>query len=252
MTKAEKSRATVVTTRPSGQGINVCRALRRRGFVAWNLPAVRLSATTDEAAVREALIAAASGDALIFTSPAAVHHAIALWPTGLAASAHRFAVGESTARALQRAGLGPVLVPVQATSEGLLAMEQLAQVRGRKIAIVGAPGGRPLLGDCLTRRGADLSRVNVYQRLPARWDARHWRALESVRQPVVTTLTSAQSMARLSSRLPEMHWQRLRAGTAVASSPRLAQLARKLGFSRVERARSATDVDLIAAIAALF
>lgn len=242
----------MVTTRPSGHGINLCRALRRRGMIAWNLPAVRLSATEDEAAARKGLAAAAGGDALVFTSPAAVRHAVTLWPPGLAASASRFAVGESTARALRRAGLGPVLVPAQASSEGLLAMEQLTHIRGGAIAIIGASGGRQLLGDCLARRGAVVSRVNVYQRLPARWDTRHWHALESVRQPVVMTATSAQSMVKLANRLPAADWQRLHSGIAMASSPRLAQMARKLGFSRVEQARSATDADLVAAIATLF
>ncbi len=206
----------MVTTRPSGQAVNLCRALRRRGINAWNLPTVRLAATSDEAAARDGLVAALGGDALIFTSPAAVRHALALWPPGLGARATRFAVGESTARVLRDAGLDPVHVPDEANSEGLLAMEGLMYVRDQQVAIVGAPEGRELLGDRLARRGAVVSRVNVYQRLPARWDTRHLRALESVRAPVLTTVTSAQTMAKLAERLPAgQQPQAGRAGTPI-------------------------------------
>lgn len=252
MVKTTKSKVTVITTRPSGQGVNLCRALRRRGMNAWNLPTVRLAATDDEGAARDGLASALRGDVLIFTSPAAVHHALALWPLELAARASCFAVGESTARVLRDANLGPVFVPGEASSEGLLAMEQLVHVRDQQVAIVGAPGGRQLLGDRLARRGADISRVNVYQRLPAQWNARHWRALESVQKPVLTTVTSAQTMTQLAERLSASNWRRLCAGIALASSPRLAGLARQLGFARVERALSATDAELIAAIDSLF
>lgn len=248
----DKSRATVVTTRPAGQAVNLCRALRRRGMLAWNLPLMRLRPVADECPACQGLASSLGGDAVIFTSPAAVRHALDLWPSDAGVRATRYAVGESTARALRRAGLGPILVPAEASSEGLLAMAPLADVDGRQIAIVGAAGGRPFLGDQLARRGAVISRVNVYRRVPAQWNRRHWRALESMREPLLVTVTSAQSMAELADRLPAADWQRLRAGTAVASSPRLAHLARDLGFAAVKQARSATDADLIAAIDTLF
>ncbi len=252
MAKPSRTRTTVVTTRPSGQGVNLCRALRRRGLTAWNLPVLRLAPVRDTQAARAGLVSALAGDRIIFTSPAAVRHALAVWPRGASMRAEPIAVGASTARALRNAGMGPVALPTHASSEGLLDMASLARVRGKRIAIVGAAGGRRLLGDSLAERGAQVSRVNVYQRLPARWDARHMHALDGLRGPVVVTVTSAQSMAELAERLPAAAWQCLRSGAAVASSPRLDELARELGFSRVHRADSATDADLLAAITTLF
>ncbi len=242
----------MVTTRPVGQGTNLCRALRRRGFVAWNLPAVRLVTARNPNAAHEDLAAALDGDMMIFTSPAAVRHALALWPDKASCQAELLAVGASTARALQRAGLGPVTVPREARSEGLLALDVLARIKNKRIAIVGAAGGRALLGECLIERGAKLQRVNVYRREPAHLDSRHWRAVENSRPPLVATLTSAQAMALLTTRLPPETWKRLCSATALASSPRLARLAQQLGFARIEQARSATDADLLAAIEALF
>ncbi len=252
MAKPSKARATVVTTRPSGQGVNLCRALRDRGLAAWNLPVLRLAPMPDTQAVRDGLARALAGDRIIFTSPSAVRHALAQWPPAAGVRAERIAVGASTARALRQAGMGPVAIPDHASSEGLLDMASLARVRGQRIAIVGAAGGRPLLGDSLAGRGALVSRVNVYRRLPARWDARHGHALDGLRGTVVLTVTSAQSMADLAERLPPAAWTRLRSGIAVASSPRLQDLAHELGFSGVHRAASATDADLLAAILALF
>lgn len=252
MTAVEQSRATVVTTRPAGQGVNLCRALRRRGITAWNLPAVRLAPASNPDTVRTALAKAVTGAALIFTSPAAVRHALALRPADAPCPGEILAVGASTARALRRAGLGPVTVPQQASSEGLLALEALSGIKGKRIAIVGAAGGRELLGDSLAERGARVQRVNVYRRLPARLDARHWQAIGESKPPLLVTLTSAQAIGMLAERLPADAWQRLCSGTALASSPRLARLASQLGFAQVRQARSATDAELLAAIDALF
>ena len=252
MTPPATIRATVVTTRPSGQGVNLCRALRRRRFKAWNLPAVRLLPTANPDAARDALARAVTGDAMIFTSPAAVRHALALWPSSDSLDADILAVGAATARTLRRAGLGPVTVPQQASTEGLLALDVLAGVSDKRIAIVGAPGGRALLGNSLAERGAQVQRVNVYRRGPARLDARHWRAIERSQPPLLVTLTSAQAVGMLAERLPVAAWRHLRSAIALASSPRLARLASQLGFAGVRQADSATDADLLAAIDAIF
>lgn len=252
MAKRMTSRLTVITTRPSGQGVNLCRALRRRGYRAWNLPAVRLSGARDEEAARQALATATRGDAMIFISPAAVRHALHLWPRETRCKTRFFAVGAATARALERAGFEPVLVPQEATSEGLLALDELRQIRNRRIAIVGAAGGRALLGNRLGQRGARVQRVHVYRREPARLDARHWRALDRSTPPLLVTVTSAQTIQNLAGRLPAAAWQQLHSGIALVSSPRLANVASDLGFARIERARSATDAGLVAAIDALF
>ena len=75
--------------------------------------------------------------------------------------------GESTAAALEAAGVGPVLRPDEgASSEALLALPELAadSVAGTCIVIVRGEGGRPVLGDTLSKRGARVAYAEVYRR----------------------------------------------------------------------------------------
>ena len=70
------------------------------------------------------------------------------------------AVGESTAAALSQAGAAAVLWPVDgASSEALLALPELDEtaVVGATILIVRGEGGRQLLGDTLSKRGARVT-----------------------------------------------------------------------------------------------
>lgn len=243
---------TVIVTRPSGQGHGLCRALRRRGIAAISLPAMRLAPVTDDEAAARALRHAFAGDLAVFTSPKAVQQAHRLLAAQAVRKARLIAVGEATARALDEIGWGPAITPPGSGSEAVLQLACLRQPRGARVAVIGAAGGRSLLPDTLAERGAQVARVPVYRRLPARLDARHWQALEAARGVLVTTATSARSLQMLSTRVPEAGWRRLLAGIALASSERLQAHAQALGFARIARADSATDADLLAAIGGLF
>ncbi len=74
-----------------------------------------------------------------------------------------YAVGSRTQAALRELGFDAA-VPGEATSEGLL--ESLPDPAGKRILIVTGAGGRDLLRDTLTRRGADVTRLEVYVRYP--------------------------------------------------------------------------------------
>jgi uroporphyrinogen-III synthase len=123
-------------------------------------------------------------------------------------------------------------------------------MRGKRVGIVGAPGGRGLLQSELERRGARIVPAHVYRRVPARLDRRHLQGLLRQRGPLYVPLSSSEALRNLLIALPADAARTLLAGTAVASSERLLQAARKAGFARVLRAESTNDADLIAAILA--
>ena len=86
-------------------------------------------------------------------------------------------MGEGTARALQAHGVAEVHAPQRMDSEGLLALPVLADVRGLRIGLVTAPGGRPDRR-AVAAAGATIERADVYRAaccacLGARWPA--WR-----------------------------------------------------------------------------
>lgn len=203
-----------------------------------------MRATGPAASVRAALRQALAGDLVLFTSPAAVRFAADL--ASLHGHARSGAVGRATARALARHGIDEVLVPTTTQdSEGVLAHPALASVRGWRIAVVGAPGGRGVLQQGLRERGAAVADVAVYQRMPARLDARHGRSLQALRRHVVM-LSSVETLGHLQAALTDVQWQHLVTGAAVVSSARVGAAARAAGFARVVQADSALDAAMLA------
>ena len=243
--------ASVIVTRPAGTTASFAKAIR---FCHGNpvlLPGLALRAAQSED-VATVLRSAKAADLAIFTSPAAVKYAWRLLPSlRFAQRVCIAAVGAGTARALRARGVNEVVIP-QGTqdSSGLLQESALRGVRGKFVAVIGAPGGRDLLVPTLKRRGAKVLRVDVYERTAPRWTRRHFAALEIAPKPWLLLISSAEAMAHLATALPPGLVLALRRAECVVSSARLAGLAIDHGFARVHVARSALAADLLAAAGA--
>jgi uroporphyrinogen-III synthase len=241
--------ATVVVTRPSASSAPMKRRIAALGGRALGLPGTRVWPADDALAVRHALRAARTADVVIFVSPNAVRHAFSiLSDLRFARSSRICAVGAGTARALQRRGIRDVLWPrSRQDSEGLLALPELAMVRGLRVVLVDAPQGRDLLPRGLRTRGAAVEHIPVYRRGGARLDRRHFVALAEAAAPLFVQLSSAESLVHLHERLPAALFEKLVRAEAIASSQRIATAARALGWRRVHIAASAGPVAMLAA-----
>ena len=232
--------ATIVLTRPAGSASAFARCARRLGASALALPGLSLSVAPDVDVARTALRAASGCDDWIFISPAAVRFAFRIAPDLKPGAARVFAVGAGTRRALGRYGLDALVPTTTSDSEGLLALPSLGAVRGRRIALVGAPGGRDLIAPELRRRGAPVEAIHVYHRAPPRLTRRHFDALDRAPEPWITLLSSGEALLNLVTLLPPDLLARLRRQALVVSSARLAALAREHAFTRITVAESAT------------
>jgi uroporphyrinogen-III synthase len=236
--------ATLVVTRPSGDAGSIARRAAARGADVVRVPGLSLRAIDGGASLPRGV----RFDDWIFTSPAAVRFGGA--PL---ARIHRparvFALGDGTRRALRRLGLDAIVPPDRHDSEGLLALPDLRAMRGRRVAIVGAPGGRDLIAPALRRRGADVEPIHVYRREPPRLTRRHADALAAARGPLALLVSSGEALSNLVALLPADAIARLRASLVVVSSERLAELARAHRFARIVVARSAAPDDLVGAAA---
>jgi uroporphyrinogen-III synthase len=240
--------ARVAITRPVGMGLGAARRARALGGIAFSLPGSSLRAIENPRDARAILREALRCDCVIFASPAAVRFAAGVVP--LRTRAQPVAPGMGTAAALKRVGLKEVSIPERADSEGVLALPAMQRVRGQRIGIVGAPGGRDLLRRGLTARGAEVVVAHVYRRVPARLDRRHLDPLMRGRAPLYVPLSSAEALRHLLEILPDAARGKFLGGTAIASSARMESAAKNAGFARVVRAESAHDADLVAAIVA--
>jgi uroporphyrinogen-III synthase len=78
-------------------------------------------------------------------------------------------VGKQTAQLLKK--YGEVLHPPQNfTSEDLLKMDIFQEVSDKNIVIFSGEGGREILFNTLQQRGADVQKIEVYQRIIPRFE----------------------------------------------------------------------------------
>jgi len=240
--------ASVIVTRPAASAASLKRGIRALGGTALALPVLALRRPVDGAAAKAALQQARNADAVIFVSPAAVRFAFALRQLRFARATRVCAIGAASAQALIRRGVRNVLFPrKRQDSDGLLALPELHKLRGRHVVLIGAPDGRELLAQTLRARRARVSEVHVYRRVAARLSERQLAALEQASAPLLTLLTSAQTLAGLRAQLPLPLFARLAEGELIVSSERLAEAARRSLFGNVHIAASPLPRDLLAA-----
>lgn len=238
----------ILVTRPTHQADSLCALIEARGGQAVRFPTLEIREPQDPAAADALLHAADAFDLLLFVSANAVEHAASRLPPQPRAAIG--AVGEATARALRARGLEPTILPIgQADSEGLLAAPALQTVRGQRVLIVRGEGGRPLLGDELAARGAEVRYAEVYRRAAPASDAgplvARWQ--EDVQ---VVIATSREVLDNLVALLGAVGLARLRETPLVVVSERLASYARTLGVGRVVVAAGASDDALVRAACA--
>lgn len=238
--------ATIVITRPVGGGASLARTVAAGGGRPLLLPGLALRALATGTA-RAALEALSRKHIAIFTSPAAVRFAFDLCPSLRIAGGSAFALGAGTGRALARHGIDATIPAERSDSEGLLALRELRHVRGRPIALIGAPGGRDLIAPTLRRRGAIVEAIHVYRRAAPRLTHRHFDALDAAPDPLITLVSSGEALTNLVALVPARLIERMRGQIIVVSSARLVAVAREHAFGEIVLARSAAPRDLLAA-----
>ena len=248
-TTAPKQRACyVISLRPVGGHAPMRRAAALHGARVLALSPWRIE-PRDDAATRAALATALAADVVLFTSPAAARRG-ALQPLRASPTQAWLAVGAGTAAALRRAGVERVNAPTRMDSEGLLSLPALAQVQGRSVGMVTAPGGRGLIAPTLAARGARVLRAELYARVPVTLAPQALARLRALPGPLCLAVSSGEALQRILEALPDDLLPRLRRARVLAASERLAQMAREAGFGDVRVATDARPASLLAASAA--
>ena len=137
------------------------------------------------------------------------------------------------------------------SSEGLLALPDLQQVAEQRCLVLRGVGGRELLRDTLTARGALVDSCAMYQRALCVESGpllKQWAAAESVAERSWLILSnSLESLGNMLS-LAEGHVTWLKTQTLLVPSDRMRQGARDMGFASIRCASSATDRAMIEAL----
>jgi uroporphyrinogen-III synthase len=242
---------TALVTRPMPQAQSLCARIAALGGTGIAFPAIAI----EPIEIAPSQVAACDGefDWLIFISAHAVQygldHCRKRDQTRIAA------IGNATAAELARFELQVDAAPrTKFTSEALLEHPAFATIANQHVLIVKGVGGREVLVDALTARGARVATLDVYRRVRPTLDANNHAMLEDQWRDElidVVTLTSVEIMENLLAMLGSVGRAAVRSIPYVALSERIVAAAQAHGFAGTPiLARSGDDDAIVGAIAA--
>ncbi len=236
-----------LVTRPQAQARSLCAQLITQGAACTLFPTLEIEPFAKLPDFQAKLNNLELVDIAIFLSKNAVANVMALWP----ASQFRqiASIGPATRDALQEAGVTVDLMPENDfTSEGLLSLPALFGVRGKRIVIFSGVGGRNVITDSLTERGALVSKVECYRRIQPQYDmAAVWQQWLQADINLIISY-SGESLHNLYAMVGEQHRAWLLDCPLLVISQRLHKIAQELGFNHVLQASDASDTAMINAL----
>jgi uroporphyrinogen-III synthase len=227
----------IVVTRPASLARGLADLISSAGGTPYLFPAIEIEPLA-------VTLPPGHLDMAVFISPTAVRQGLKHFNNdGMVA-----ALSAGTRRELERNGVKNVIAAEGGDSEALLALPQLRDVKGLRVAIFRGEGGREVLAQGLRDRGAAVEYVECYRRVRPRSDPAPllaaWRrgALHAI------TVSSAEGLRNLFAMLE---------GGPLAALPlfvpheRVAAEARRLGAREALLAGPGDD-EMAAALVAYF
>ena len=237
------SHVSIVVTRPKRQSDPFCDKLRELGATPIAFPCIEIQPLTPPDNIGMQTL-----DFAIFTSPNAVeygfHHFSKLGE--LAKSSKIAAVGPATAEALLSRGIENVLCsPTTADSEGLLEIPEFQALQGKSLLIIKGVAGRRYLRDCLEQRGANLTSVDVYERILPN----HVEIACLGAKIDLILFTSSEIVENFLAITPKDLQKSLLNCQTIVGHPRIAEKVSSLGFKKLPIiATSPADREMLATI----
>lgn len=250
MTTLPLSGLSIIVTRPRAQATQLAHAIEQAGGKALLFPLLDIEPAVTSQSLRDIIARLHEFDLAIFISPNAVRYGMeAIRAAGeLPLKLKLACVGQGSAKALRDLGVPHVIAPQHgADSEALLALPELQQVAGWRVAIFRGDGGRELLAEALTARGAKVEYAACYQRVKAQLDI----AALLAAAPHALTVTSSEALVHLWELGDAAARNRLAALPLFMPHERIAQVARAMGFDKVTVTESGDDGMVAALIASL-
>ena len=238
----------IVVTRPAHQNHAICQQLSALGATPIPFPCIEIDANpyVDLDKTKAQLAAC---QILIFISSNSVEQAFRLFPALNETLPHDCivcAVGSATANTLHTHGIQQVLVPSkESSSEELLKLPSLQDVKHKLILIMKGVGGRELIYDTLVARDAEVYNVETYQRnLPKLVD------ITPLSNKIDLILfTSGETVSNFLALTSDSLQESLLTCQTMVGHPRIAEKVTSLGFKKLPIiAATPSDADMLAAI----
>lgn len=259
----------LIVTRPQREARRWVTELAAQGYEAVALPLIQLGPVADQTALRRVGQQLSDYASVMFVSAPAAEHffacnasAAALFAASDGTGIRAWATGPGTAAALRQAGVAPEQIDappahsVQFDSEALWQRVGMQVRAGDRVLIVrGAEGvgepesaggsGRDWLAQQIASVGGQAEFVVAYQRrAPVFSAAESELAQRAASDGSLWLFSSSQALRHLRRCLPGQSWHKAR---ALATHPRIAAVAKELGFGVVCESRP-TLADVLAAL----
>lgn len=246
----------VIVTRPAAQGQAFVQRLRALGVDAVALPLIDIAPPVDADAVRRAWATLDRQALVMFVSANAVAHFFDQRPSGMGWPPGTIAgsTGPGTTAALRAAGVDDAAI-VDPGPDGPFDTDTLWlriaawPWAGRQVLVVRGESGRDWLAGRLRAAGAEVGYVAAYRRLAPSFEGDAGAVLAAaLAAPHAHCwhFSSSEAIERLLERHAGADWP---AARALATHPRIAAAARRLGFGHVDEVGVRAE-DVATAIAA--
>lgn len=244
---------TILVTRPEPAASELVSRLKTLGKLAWTLPLIEFTPGRDLKYLPQQITALLPGDLVFMMSQQAVNFAhptlqrsAIAWPESL----NYYAIGHRTALSIHTVSNLKVNYPhARETSEALVQLNRLQQVSGKRALILRGSPGRALLGETLTKRGAEVQYCECYQRCAKHYEGeiecRRWRE-RGITTLIVTSGEMLQQLFALFSPIDRHEW--LLHCRLLVVSERLVTQATKLGWQNIDVADGADNDALLRAL----
>lgn len=242
----------VLVTRPKAQAMKLCRKLENHGFVVKNFPLLEI-APPDVPVQKTRIDTLADTDIVIFVSVNAVNGLVNLpyITAEVLKKPQIFAIGKTTAEVLRMNQITDVNYPHHgANSENLLALDAThsESVTGKKIVIVRGQGGRTLLADTLSARGATVSYLEVYKRIQPHYTAEEIEQVIYGFDPDVIIITSGDALLNLFDILDSKQRCHVQEKTFLVFSARIAEMVKNLAVKNYDIIENTEDDAILNAL----
>jgi len=253
--KADSSRPKrVLLTRPQGSNEALAKALKEAGYEVEVLPLLAIEPLPESAQHRQLVMNIDHYQHVICTSQHAARILLEAldqyWPQ-LPTGINWYALGSTSATHLQRQALKVICPQHGHTSEDLLKVNELLNIRQQKVLIVKGRGGRDYLASQLVARGAKVDALELYQRVATAHPTATITRLLAAWRADIAVLLSCETLTRFSA-LRSQHippeantdWPQLK---VIVPSERVAEAAEAAGYQALV-VRSADRQEIVATI----
>jgi uroporphyrinogen-III synthase len=238
----------VAITRPINQATKLTQLIQAAGGKVISFPLIEITALDDYSAFEQVIADITTYDWVIFISSNAVQNSMPrLTKQGIPQHLQFAAIGPTTAQVLNTFGINDVLIPENRfDSESLLSLPEMHNMRGKKVMIVRGIGGRDVLANTLTARGAQVTFAECYQRVNPQTNCDVLAQAFAKQQLHRIVVTSSEAMRYLLAMASESDW--LKQITLCVNHARVAEQPLQMGL-KVKIANASGDEAMLATLA---